>query len=303
MDAGELLQRFHPEEHYRRCLADGLRPDGRQPRERRKARLQRSSFASAHGSASVRLGDSAAVAGVRAEVTQAVPELPPRGHVSVTVELPPLCSSAFRERNRASGLSTFLSSAFVDILNSPHVFCPAQLDIREGEVFWVLHLHIVCLNYDGNAFDLCLLAAVAALEDTLLPALAEDDAPATDAFAARLVTVPLGAPEAVTEARHAVLLCRPVPVTFAQMPGKQFVVDPCAVEEEIGASVSLCLVGNRWLVYHQGGASAEQFLGQLMPSARACVPDLVELLDQATEGDTDASARQPAQREMQVDPI
>ena len=29
----------------------------------------------------------------------------------------------------------------------------------------VLHLHIVCLNYDGNAFDLCLLAAVAALED------------------------------------------------------------------------------------------------------------------------------------------
>ena len=29
----------------------------------------------------------------------------------------------------------------------------------------MLHLHIICLNYDGNAFDLCLLAAVAALEE------------------------------------------------------------------------------------------------------------------------------------------
>lgn len=35
----------------------------------------------------------------------------------------------------------------------------------EGEASWVLHVHIICLNYDGNAFDLCLLAAIAALED------------------------------------------------------------------------------------------------------------------------------------------
>ena len=34
-----------------------------------------------------------------------------------------------------------------------------------GDVSWVLHVHIVCLNYDGNAFDLCLLAAIAALEE------------------------------------------------------------------------------------------------------------------------------------------
>ena len=31
----------------------------------------------------------------------------------------------------------------------------------------MLHVHIICLNYDGNAFDLCLLAAIAALEDGL----------------------------------------------------------------------------------------------------------------------------------------
>lgn len=32
----------------------------------------------------------------------------------------------------------------------------------------MLHVHIICLNYDGNAFDLCLLAAIAALEEFML---------------------------------------------------------------------------------------------------------------------------------------
>ncbi|CAE7238159.1 Exosc8, partial [Symbiodinium natans] len=63
------------------------------------------------------------------------------------------------------GLTTFLSSTLTDVLNSPAVFDPTQLNVRQGEVSWVLHLHIICLNYDGNAFDLCLLAAIAALEE------------------------------------------------------------------------------------------------------------------------------------------
>jgi len=283
MDAA-LFQRFSPREYHRRFLADGLRPDGRGLHERRCARLQRSAIGAAHGSASVRLGRSAAVAGVRAEVTEAVPELPARGHVAVAVELPALCSQRFREKHRTAGLATFLSGALADILNNSHVLDPAQLDVREGEVFWVLHVNVLCLNFDGNAFDLCLLAALAALEDTALPALAPDPCSAVPE-PLRLVEASPGAADAVFEARRLLLLSRPLPATFARLPGKQWVLDPCAAEEELGTSVSLCLVAGRWLVFHQGGAAeVERFVGELMPSARSCMHVLTELLDKRETG-------------------
>merc|ERR1712228_662586 len=78
------------------------------------------------------------------------------------------------------------------------------------------------------------------------------------------------------------LKSRPLPVSFVQLPGERWVVDPSASEEGLGASVSLCLLGGRWLVYHQGGnANVERFLAQLMPGARACVAALTALLDGA----------------------
>jgi exosome complex component RRP43 len=174
-----------------------------------------------------------------------------------------------------------LSSSLNDVLNSPQVFDPSQLDIREGEVFWTLHVHVVCLNYDGNAFDLCLLAALAALEDTVLPSLGEGVGKADEP--GRLVETASGATEKVFEGRALELLSRPLPVTFAQLPGKHWVVDPSAQEEDLGVSVSLCLVGSRWLVQHQGAANVENFLGELMPLARSSVSDITALLDSGSQ--------------------
>lgn len=92
-------------------------------------------------------------------------ELDEAGRVEVSVELPALCSPLFREKHRALGQMAFLSNTLTEILNLPTVFDPLQLACGETSLAsWVLHVHIVCLNFDGNAFDLCLLAAVAALE-------------------------------------------------------------------------------------------------------------------------------------------
>lgn len=41
--------------------------------------------------------------------------------------------------------------------------------------------------------------------------------------------------------------------------GGQWVLDPCAVEESLGASVSLCFLDGRWLVFHQA-----PILGQML---------------------------------------
>lgn len=277
-----LFQRFHPEEYYRSVLADGVRSDGRKFQERRKLLLQQKAVGSAHGSASIRIGQSAAIAGVRAEVTEATPDVPASGHIAVSVELPALCSSTFREKNRSLGQSTFLSNAISEIFNSARVFDPAQLTIRTGELCWVLHATVICISYDGNLFDLCTMAVLSALEDTQLPALAEESSKAD--VSSRLVVVPPGVAGTLVEKKHVKLLSRPLPVTFAQLPGEHWVLDPSAVEESLGSSVSLCLVGGHWLVYHQGGSTdSSRILAELMPAVRADVQQLVEVLDQ--EGD------------------
>eukprot|EP00929_Paragymnodinium_shiwhaense_P059782 TRINITY_DN29917_c0_g2_i1.p1 TRINITY_DN29917_c0_g2~~TRINITY_DN29917_c0_g2_i1.p1 ORF type:complete len:303 (+),score=75.90 TRINITY_DN29917_c0_g2_i1:158-1066(+) len=301
MDAA-LFQRFQPEEYYRRFLADGVRPDGRVPQERRRAKLQRSIVSSARGSSSVKLGNSAAVAGVRAEVTERTPEQAAVGRIAASVELPPLASAAWRERRAISGsLGMFLSNALTEVLNNTTVFKPDQLDIRESEIAWVLHVDVVVLNFDGNAFDICLLAALAALEDTTLPALIADPTHREPALTTRgaevstTVRYAVAAPDSdkagiLWEAKKLSLLSRPLPVTFAQLPGERWVVDPCAAEEGLGAAVSLCIVGGRWLVYHLGGsAGMERFLAELMPVARSVVPSLNQLLDGLSGGKYEAS--------------
>jgi len=287
MDA-VLHQRFNPREYYRQFLEERVRPDGRGVHDRRNAQLECSVIGAAHGSASVRLGQSAAVAAVRAEVSEVAPDLPTTGRIEVAVEFPPLCSASFRDKQRALSWSSFLSSTLGDVLNNARVFDPKQLQIREGELFWVLHVHIVCLNYDGNAFDLSMLGAVAALEDTELPALVTDSANGLDEQAARLIEAPPGVSGLVAEARHVQFLSRPLPTTFAQLEG-HWILDPCAAEEQFGTSVSLCLVAGRWLVYHQGGAAhTESFVGELMPLARNQVQVLSVLFDTATAAKTPA---------------
>ena len=142
-------------------------------------------------------------------------ELHDAGRVEVSVELPALCSPLFREKQRAVSQMAFLSNTLTEIFNLPTVFDPLQLNCT-GETSWVLHVHIVCLNFDGNAFDLCLLAAVAALEDTKLPALVKE--PHSERLA-----VASDAMDLVSEARSLMLSARPLPVTFARMPGAAIV--------------------------------------------------------------------------------
>lgn len=274
-----LLQRLDPEEFLSRTLAEGARADGRGLQEHRKAEIHRGPISSAHGAAAVSFGNSSTMAGVRAEVTEGTPQFP-SGRIIVSVDFPPLCSSVFRDsRSKALGLSAFLSNSLTDILNSPAIFDPAQLTIEEGRLFWTLRVNIACLSHDGNAFDLSLLTAVAALEDTQLPSLVLESAAIGD-LPRRLMEAPVAASPLMFEEHRILLRSRPLPVTFAQLPGEHWVVDPCASEEGLGASVSLCFVGGKWLVFHHGGsAHKERFLGQLMPVARSCVEGLQKMLD------------------------
>jgi len=251
------------------------RSDGRGLDERRKVQLHCSACTSSPGTAMLRFGDSTVLAGVVAEVNEAVPDVAALGHITVTIDFPSFCNGIFRERGRAAGLSAFISGTLHEILNSSHVFDPAQLNIREGELYWVLNVHIVCLNFDGNAFDLCLISALAALNNVTLPSLLEEK----DATGrCQLVAVPDTRAGIVSEARKIALSSKPIPVTVTRLPENVWVVDPTVAEEEAGTSVTLCLMNDQWIVHQRGGrTSVDQYLSKLMPTARSCLPDLLAL--------------------------
>jgi len=47
---------------------------------------------------------------------------------------------------------------------------PASLCIAPGKAVWAIYIDVVCINYDGNAFDAAVLAVMAALKNSELTA-------------------------------------------------------------------------------------------------------------------------------------
>lgn len=43
---------------------------------------------------------------------------------------------------------------------------PKSLIIAPGKAAWVIYIDVVCINYDGNAYDAAVLAVMAALRNS-----------------------------------------------------------------------------------------------------------------------------------------
>lgn len=215
------------------------------------------------------------------------------GCVFVSVEYPKLCGAEFADSGGPCvSVPVFVSGTIAELLNSAAVIDTRQLLLRPaesdtsasakgadsagtrtvacqeearmsemlGQAFaWHLYVHVLCLEYDGNPLDFALLASVAALENTRLPAVVWDktakwwrhsceqrssaDGPAPDN----------GGRGLFFPGRQVFLKNRPTSVTFAQIMGQWWVVDPSREEENLGCSVSLCMVKDRWHILRLGG--------------------------------------------------
>lgn len=54
------------------------------------------------------------------------------------------------------------------------------LTVKECELAWIVYVDVVCLSHHGNLLDTCILAAVAALQNTKVPSLSGSDPPVMD---------------------------------------------------------------------------------------------------------------------------
>ncbi|KAM7436233.1 Exosome complex component RRP43 [Porites harrisoni] len=122
------------------------------------------SISTAEGSALVKLGNTTVVCGVKAEFAVPSQEKPKLGFIVPNVDLPPLCSSRFRP-GPPSEQAQVLSQFVADIISNCEPISLEDLCILEGKLCWVLYVDIMCLSYDGNITDACLIAAVAALQN------------------------------------------------------------------------------------------------------------------------------------------
>jgi exosome complex component RRP43 len=241
----DVFRAVQPREFFRHFLQHGVRADGRPLSARRKTVITTGSITDAHGSALVRLGRTAVLAAVRAEVAEPLGTRPDTGYVVVNVEMPPLCSADVRP-GRPSARAQTVSHWLQELVNSDAVVAPESLVLEAGKLVWVLHVDAVCLNYDGNLYDAALLAVVRALGATSLPPVAISDA--------GVATVMPG------DARPLTLAARIAAHSFVVLAG-QCLPDPTREEELVADSSISVTVDEHGLVLavQQSGRAAVPF--------------------------------------------
>ncbi len=152
----------------RGLLADGKREDGRAPDEYRKLDIQVNYVSKAQGSARVKLGKTQVVAGVKIQLETPYPDTPNRGNFMTSAELNPIASPYF-EPGPPRIAAIELARVTDRSLRESGIMDFEALAIRPGEKVWAVFVDLHILDYDGNLFDACSIAGVAALLSAKLP--------------------------------------------------------------------------------------------------------------------------------------
>lgn len=151
-------------------VSKGIRDDGRKLTEYRKPLTIEYGISpkSAEGSARVQIGETEVIAGVKMEVMKPFPDTPDEGNLMVNVELLPLSNPDFE--SGPPGIDAIELSRIVDrAIRESKGIDTKKLCLEKGEKVWTVVIDIYPINDDGNLFDACALAALAAIKDTKFP--------------------------------------------------------------------------------------------------------------------------------------
>ena len=200
-------------------LKEGKRADGRKFDEYRPVQVIKNVSENADGVCRIKLGQTDVVAGIKMIPGEPFPDTPDEGTISVGAELLALADPTFEAGPPREG-SIELSRVVDRGIRESNCLDFKSLCIREGELIWVVFIDMYVLNYDGNLFDACALAALIALQNTRIPKLDDKDKPMKGEYAGKLK-----------------LARQPVMCTFVKV-GNSVVLDP-GLAEEINKCVSI----------------------------------------------------------------
>ncbi len=150
-------------------LADDKREDGRALDELRNVEIQCGFVPRANGSAFVKLGNTKVIAGVKVQVETPYADTANRGNFMTSAEMCIMASPNFESgppRIEAIEVARVTDRS----LRESGIIDMEKLCIVEGDKVWGVFVDIEILDYDGNLFDACSIAALAAVMSGKLPA-------------------------------------------------------------------------------------------------------------------------------------
>jgi len=155
--------------HVLDLAAEGKRLDGRGPNEYRKITVEPGFVTTADGSALVRIGETAVVAGIKLEPGKPFPDTPNAGVLTTNAELIPLSSPTFEPGPPQPG--AIKVSRVVDrAIRAAETIDLTKLCVTPGEKTWVCYADMHVIDHAGNLIDASLLAALTALAHATVPA-------------------------------------------------------------------------------------------------------------------------------------
>ncbi|XP_002733208.1 exosome complex component RRP43-like [Saccoglossus kowalevskii] len=236
-----------PVEYYRQFLKKDVRPDGRELGEIRSTIVNIGSISTAEGSALVKLGNTTVICGIKAELCTPTNDEPKKGFVVPNVDLPPLCSPRFRP-GPPSEQAQVVSQFIADVLKDSKMVNHEDLCIAEGKIVWVLYCDMMCLDYDGNVIDACIISLLAALRNVALPSIEVDEETAKPKL---------------TSSTSSTMTVQSLPVStsFAIFDNSILIADPTNEEENLATGVVTVVTnecGELCALHKPGGSSLSE---------------------------------------------
>ena len=152
-----------------RLAEEDARLDGRGRWEAREITLETDCLYNAEGSAKVTMGGTIVYAGVKFELRTPWPDRPTQGSLMCGAELRPVAGRKY-EPGPPSPQSIELSRVVDRGIRESGCIDMESLCIVPGEKVWGVMIDIHVLSDQGNIFDACGLAAIAALRTAVVPA-------------------------------------------------------------------------------------------------------------------------------------
>jgi len=157
-------------------ISKGNRLDSRKLDEYREIKIETGISSKAEGSAKVTIGNTMVVAGVKMDVATPYPDTPDEGVMSTSAEFLPMGAPEF-ESGPPGGDEIELGRVVDRAIRESKTINFKKLCITPKEKVWMVFVDILVMNHDGNLFDACGIAAIAALKDARIPKLDDEGKP------------------------------------------------------------------------------------------------------------------------------
>jgi exosome complex component RRP43 len=170
-----VYSKLHPLQYHAKFISANLRTDGRKLDSLRPLEISSNIIdcKNSRSSSFISLGNTNIISSVAIEIGEIQVDENNRhnaniGRISIDLSISGLSHPLFQKSENNNYITT-LNQALSNIYNNPQIMNLEQLLVEAGYSCFVLYIDLLCLSFDGNLYDSCIMAINAALLKLKLP--------------------------------------------------------------------------------------------------------------------------------------